>query len=83
MRGTNHIATASKVSALDPPSARTYTPPLRRRPGPKPGTRPKRFHLVVIGSSQAGTPSDAEVGTILGLADELVRQHLFPTRLEP
>jgi len=83
MRDVDPIATASKASALESTSARAYTAPLRRRPGPKPGTKPKQFHLVVIGSSQAGTPSDAEVAAILGLADGLVRQHLFPTRPEP
>jgi hypothetical protein len=78
MRDVNPIATASKA-ALKPTPARAFMAPLRRRPGPKPGTKPKQFRLVAIGSSQAGTPSDAEVGAILGLADELVRQHLFPT----
>jgi hypothetical protein len=85
MRDVDPIATASKASALEPRSARAYMSPtpLRRRPGPKPGTKPKQFHLVATGPSHAGTPSDAEVGAILGLADDLVRQHLFPTRLEP
>jgi hypothetical protein len=85
MRDLNPIATASKSSALKPTSARTYTaaPPLRRRPGPKPGTKPKQFRLVVTGPANAGTPNKAEVGAILGLAGDLVRQHVFPTRLEP
>lgn len=50
---------------------------LRRKPGPKKGTTPKRLQLVQAEAERPSEPSPDEVAAILGAAEQLVHDVLL------